>query len=68
MQGGSAGDDARMAAAQIHVELDAPAGLVVQFEEAVFHDERLRDDGVAPVVEEKSLLDQEIGGDGVEMQ
>ena len=57
-----------MLAAEIHVEFDAPAGLVVELKEAVFDDERLRDDIVPPVVQEEPLLNQKVWRDGVEMQ
>ena len=43
-------DDARMLAAEVHVEFDTPARLVIQFKEAIFDDERLCDDIVPPVV------------------
>ena len=43
-------DNPRMLAAEVHVEFDAPAGLVVELKEAVFDDKRLRDNIVPPVV------------------
>ena len=43
-------DDSRMLAAEVHVELDAPAGLAVQLKEAVFDDKWLRDNVVPPII------------------
>ena len=68
MEGRRSRDDSRMLAAEIHVEFDAPARLVVQFDETVFDDKRLRDHVVPPVVQEEPLLNQEVWRDGVEMK
>ena len=43
-------NDSRMLAAEIHVEFDAPSGLVVQFDETVFDNERLRNHFVPPII------------------
>ena len=43
-------DDAWMLAAKIHVKFDAPAGLVIQFDETVFDDEWLCNHFVPPII------------------